>query len=164
MTEWSNLGTVSVRLLADLPSLVPAVGRIRWQEWGRAPEPEDLSWWIDATEREAGRVELPVTFVALDGVGEAIGAVGLGEFDIAECRDRSPWVLGLVVRPDWRGGGVGRRLLTQLAEFATELGHAEVWAATGGPAIGFYQRCGWRKAEQLQLASGDAATLLKRAL
>jgi len=46
---------VSVRLLADVPGLVTAVGEIRWREWGHVPEREDLSWWVRVTEREAGR-------------------------------------------------------------------------------------------------------------
>lgn len=64
--------------MADVPHLVAAVGQIRWREWGHAPEPDGLSWWVDVTGREAGREGLPVAFVAVDMVGEAVGAVGLG--------------------------------------------------------------------------------------
>jgi hypothetical protein len=52
--------------------------------------------------RGAGSSHLPVTWVASDGSG-ALGAVGLGQFDIEERRDRSPWVLGMIVRRDRRG-------------------------------------------------------------
>jgi len=62
-----------VGLLADSPGLIPAVGEIRCQEWGRAQEPEQLSWWVDVTARETGRDELPVTFVAVDPLGAAAG-------------------------------------------------------------------------------------------
>lgn len=153
-----------VHLLADVPHLVAAVGQIRWREWGHAPEPEDLSWWVDVTGREAGREGLPVTFVAVDMLGEAVGAVGLGEFDIDERRDRSPWVLGMVVRPDRRGVGVGRLVLSRLERFAAEHGHTEVWVATGGLAVGFYQRCGWQEAERLHLASSRPTTVLRKPL
>ena len=49
-----------------------------------------------------------MTCVASDQSG-ALGAVGLGQFDIEERRDRSPWVLGMIVRPDRRGasGAIG---------------------------------------------------------
>jgi hypothetical protein len=40
---------------------------------------------------------LPVTWVAIDPLGQAVGAVGLGAFDIAKRCDRSPWVLGMIV-------------------------------------------------------------------
>jgi hypothetical protein len=43
-----------------------------------------------------------MTWVASDQSG-ALGAVGLGLFDIEERRDRSPWLLGMIVRPDRRG-------------------------------------------------------------
>jgi hypothetical protein len=68
---------ISVRLLADLPDLVPAVGKLRWQEWGHEPGRTALSWWVEVTGREAGRDGLPVTFVAVDRHGEAVGAAGL---------------------------------------------------------------------------------------
>jgi hypothetical protein len=89
---------VSVHMLADRPHLVGAVAEMRWREWGNEPGREELSWWVEVTAAEAGQRGLPVTWVAVDEDGEAAGAVGLGEFDIAERRDRSPWVLGMVVR------------------------------------------------------------------
>nr|MBA3873739.1 hypothetical protein [Anaerolineae bacterium] len=81
---------VSIKLLADYPHLFSAVGELRWQEWGRPPEPERLDWWVNITAYEAGRDHLPVTWVAIDEHGQAVGAVGLGEFDIEERRDRTP--------------------------------------------------------------------------
>ena len=93
---------LSIGLLADHPQLIPAVGELRWREWGRPPEPESLDWWVDVTAREAGREALPVTWVAFEAGGRVLGAVGLGEFDVEERRDRSPWVLGMVVDPAQR--------------------------------------------------------------
>ena len=47
---------LTVTLLADSPSSVPAVAEMRWQEWGHPPESEDPAWWLDTTIREAGRI------------------------------------------------------------------------------------------------------------
>jgi GNAT superfamily N-acetyltransferase len=157
-------GPVTTHLLADNEHLIAAVGEMRWREWGHAPEPADMGWWVDTTAREAGRDRLPITWVAIDERGEAIGAVGLGEFDIEERRDRSPWVLGMIVRPDHRGEGSGRRLLTQLETWAGAQGYDQVWVATGGPAIGFYQACGWELVETVEQASGETATVLTKRL
>lgn len=41
----------SVQLRADRPELVLAVAEIRWKESGHAPEPEDLAYWVDVTQR-----------------------------------------------------------------------------------------------------------------
>lgn len=135
-------------LLADHRELIPEVGRFRWLEWGHEdPERAELSWWIDVTARESGRDDLPVTFVAIDAGGEAFGAVGLGQFDPSERRDRSPWVLGMIVRPDLRGRGIGRLLLEVLGTWAAEHGYERMWVATGDPAVAFYQACGWSLVE-----------------
>ncbi|MGH9196134.1 MAG: hypothetical protein ACRD1T_10385, partial [Acidimicrobiia bacterium] len=100
MMRVSSSEKVSIRLLADRPHLMRDVGAIRWREWGHAPEPENLDFWIDATVRESGRDDIPTTWVAIDGRGAAIGAIALGEFDLEERRETSPWVMGMIVHPD----------------------------------------------------------------
>jgi GNAT superfamily N-acetyltransferase len=154
----------TIDLLADRPDLISAVGMMRCQEWGRGPEPDDPQWWVNATRREAGRDGLPVTYVAVNGGGEMLGAVGLGEFDLSERRDRSPWILGMVVRAELRGTGVGRRLLRRAERRAAELGFAKLWVANEGPAVGFYERCGYRQVETLLLDKGVTAHVLTRSL
>ena len=155
---------VAIHLLSDHERLIPAVGELRWREWGHAPEPEDLGWWVEVTAREAGRDRLPITWVAIDERGGALGRVGLGEFDLEERRDRSPWVLGMIVRPDRRGMGVGRLLLAHLEAWAGSHGYQQVWVATGGRAIDFYRKCGWELSETVERASGEAASVLTKRL
>jgi GNAT superfamily N-acetyltransferase len=142
---------VSVCLLADRPELTDQVGRIRWREWGHAPEPEDLAFWVEMTRQEAGGEGLPFTLAAVDAAGAAVGVVGLGEFDQEDLRDRSPWVLGMVVDPVWRGRGVGQALLSGLGARAAKLAFRQLWVATKH-AAGFYQQCGW-----LNVGSADTA-------
>jgi hypothetical protein len=124
VTEEPASATAAVDLLADRADLIEAVTDLRWLEWGHAPEPIDRDWWHAATVREAGSSGLPMTWVASDQSG-VLGAVGLGRFDIEERRDRSPWLLGMIVRPDRRrsgvastgdaGGGSMRRLTATLS-------------------------------------------------
>ena len=139
----------SIELLADNPHLIPAVGELRWREWGHPPEPDRLDWWVEVTSREAGRDDLPVTWVAIDGLGQAVGAFGLGEFDIEERRNRSPWVLGMIAAVQHRGSGIGSQLLRTLEAWASHRGYPRVWVATGGRAVDFYQKCGLRAASIL---------------
>ena len=35
-----------------------AIGEMCWREWGHAPEPEDLTWWVEVAAREAVRDRL----------------------------------------------------------------------------------------------------------
>jgi GNAT superfamily N-acetyltransferase len=112
--------------------------------------------------RETGCSQLPVTWVASDDSG-ALGAVGLGQFDIEERRDRSPWVLGMIVRRDRRGTGLGRLLLENIERWAGDQGHQQLWVATGRPAVNFYQRCGWQLQEIVH-RDVEPATVLTRLL
>ena len=152
---------ISIALLTDHPHLIPTVGEMRWKEWGHPPEPERLEWWVEVTAREAGRDELPVTWVAIDEVGQAVGAVGLGEFDIEERRDRSPWVLGMIVVVQRRGLRIGARLMEELEAGARQLGYSQVWVATD-EAVDFYQKCGWEVTEVIRRPSGELMSILTK--
>ena len=155
---------ISIELLFDHLHLVPAIGQIRWTEWGHPPEPESLDWWVDVTAREAGHDNLPVTWVAIDLLGEAIGAVGLGKFDIEERRDRSPWVLGMIVTAQQRGLGIGTRLMGALEAWTRGNGYSQIWVATGGPAVDFYRKCGWELTETFIRSSGEMTSILTKLL
>src|SRR4051794_31325267 len=124
--------------LADHPASIEAVATLRWKEWGHPPEPEDPAFWLDVTRNEAGREELPVTFVAHDKAGNVLGAGGLDTYDIDERHDTTPWVTGMIVRPDLRGQGVGRSLLRHLEQWAAEHQFQEAWVGpdTDSAAVG----------------------------
>jgi GNAT superfamily N-acetyltransferase len=155
---------IAIQLLADHPHLIPAIGAMRWREWSCASDLEDRERLIAVTAHEAGRDHFPVTWVAIDGSGEALGAVGIGAFDLEERRDRSPWVWGMIVRHDRRGMGIGRLLLTRLERWARRHRYAQVWVATGGPAVEFYRRCGWEMSEVVEKVSGGTAVVLMKQL
>jgi predicted N-acetyltransferase YhbS len=149
--------TVLVRLLADVPHLIEPIGRMRFAEWGA--EDDNVDEWIAITRREAGRDELPVTWVAVDESGTALGAVALGPSDVPDRPELMPCVWGMVVRTDVRGRGIGRLLLRELERFAVAREHPEVWVLTGPPAVEYYERCGWVRAEEL-----PTGTLLRKGL
>ena len=161
--QLSDPPVASVELLADHPHLIRSVGQIRWKEWGHPPEPESLDWWVEVTAREAGRDALPVTWVAIAPPGQAVGAVGLGEFDIEERHDRSPWVLGMIVADQYRGLGIGSKLMATLEAWAHQHGYRQVWVATG-QAVDFYRKCGWEVMEVINRHSGERASILAKLL
>jgi GNAT superfamily N-acetyltransferase len=156
-------GGVTVALLAEFPASMRAVADIRWQEWGHPPESEDPAWWLETTIREAGLVDLPVTFVAHGAAGEVLGAVGLDTYDLDERRETSPWVTGMIVRRDHRGRGVGRALMQCLERWAAEHQIPEGWVGTD-LARGFYERCGWTSKEAFVSSTGQLISVLYKKL
>ena len=135
---------VKIATLADTPQLVRQVVEIAWEEWGAELAEDPRERWLREAERDS-RLHLPTSagFVAIDGE-RAVGTVQLHEFEIDAIRDRSPWVCGMVVRPLYRGAGVGRRLLAALEQFAAGHGVPRLWVFTEH-AAGFYERCGWQR-------------------
>jgi GNAT superfamily N-acetyltransferase len=152
-----------ISLLADKPECIAAVADMRWREWGHPPEPEDLSWWLETTSREAGRSDLPVTFVAVDACGDGVGAVGIDEYDLEERRATSPWITGMIVRGDRRGLGVGTALMRRAESWALGHGFGEMWVGTEA-AQGFYERCGWRTVEVYTTGAGERVSVLYKQL
>ena len=153
--------SVTVELLADRPELMEPVAMMRWREWGHAPAPEDPDFWRRTTMAEARRDALPVTYVAVDSTGKALGAVGLDVYDIEERQETSPWIAGMIVHPELRGVGVGRALMDHLERCAVAHGFVEAWVATER-ARGFYERCGWRWLEMFVNADGEETDVLHK--
>jgi len=157
---------IRVESLADHSELFEQVGLLRWKEWAYGAP--DAAPFIEVTAREAGRGgQLPMTLVAIDVAGGAVGAVGLDRVDdelsVAERAGRAPWIVGMVVAAESRKLGTGRQLLENLQDLAASLGHARTWVATGDEAVGFYQRCGWAPVGHLRLEStGIPTTILTK--
>jgi GNAT superfamily N-acetyltransferase len=156
----------AISLLADRPDLAAKWAELHWREWGNEPGREELSWWVDDASKAVQRTHVPVAFVALGRHDEVLGGVGLHQFDLDELRDRSPWVVGTIVRADRRGEGIGQALMAHLEAWAVNAGIEQVWVCTEteGKAVAFYGRCGYERVEDLRSQRGDLVTILTKRL
>ena len=146
-------------MLADRPELAAGWAKLHWREWGAEPGQETLAWWVTDAERVLERERVPVAFVAVDEAGAVLGGVGMHEFDLVERRDRSPWVVGTIVRADRRGTGIGQALVTHLTLWAIRVGITQMWVATEH-ARAFYERCGFQFVEELAPQRGEVVSVL----
>jgi len=151
MAEPTSTDELRIELLADNLHLIPTIGQLRYVEWGEPTpnEPSGLDGWIEITSIEAGHDELPITWVAIDEYGDAIGAAGLiPRSEIEDRPELCPAVVGVIVEPRRRGTGVGRRLLAAIEPWAQNQGIGQLYVVTGDDAPGFYRKCGWLLVEE----------------
>jgi GNAT superfamily N-acetyltransferase len=153
---------LQVDSFSRFPDMVPAFVEIAWSEWGNTLTEEEHERWLRLAADDARLHSwCSAGFVAFEG-GTPIGVVQLHEFDIEEMHDRSPWVCGMVVKPEYRGSGIGRRLLHGLESFAADQGVERLWVFTGVPK-GFYERCGWSTFADVT-RNGEQGTVLTKYL
>jgi len=147
-------------LLADQPELIAEVGVLRWRASGAGGT---AGPWIESTARDAGRDGLPLTLVAMDLDGHAIGAVTLdvGVSEVTGCASHAPWLVRMVVRPDERRCGVGRLMIAAAEDLARQHGHDQLWVATQEHDREFYRVCGWHEADA---PGAEDVTVLRKAL
>lgn len=154
----------AITLLADRPDLAAGWAELHWREWGiggNEPGREELSWWVNDAMQAINRTNVPVAFLALGPNDEVLGGLGLHQFDLEERRDRSPWIVGMIVLPDRRGEGIGQALLARLEVWAISVGIGQLWVATEHAAH-FYWLCGYEIVEEFLALRGEIVTVLTR--
>jgi GNAT superfamily N-acetyltransferase len=154
----------SFALLADRPDLAPHWAALHWREWGKEAGREELSWWVEDASKATQRTHPPVALIALGHHDEVLGGVGVHPFDLDERRDRSPWVVGMIVRADRRGEGIGQALLAQLEAWAGQVGIEQLWVCTEteGRTVSFYLRCGYERVEDVTSQTRGLVTILTK--
>jgi DNA-binding MarR family transcriptional regulator/GNAT superfamily N-acetyltransferase len=137
--------TVQLRAVApNDPMAVEAVSRYFTELDRRFPggfEPGD------ATESDTAAMSPPAgVFVVATSDGEPVACGGVQSLDARTGEIKRMWV-----HPDWRGAGLGSRILSHLEGRSRELGHGRVHLDTNGTlveAIAMYRAAGYEAIER----------------
>jgi GNAT superfamily N-acetyltransferase len=152
---------VRIGYLADHPEALPALERLFQSEWadyygaaGPGNAHQDLVAY-------SNRGQLPVGVVAFLGT-EPCGVAALKAQSISTHKHLSPWIGGGMVAPQFRGQGVGTRLLSALENVARDLDFATIYSGTS-TANSLLIREGWRFMEVVQY-DGEAVSIYAKSL
>jgi GNAT superfamily N-acetyltransferase len=147
-------------LVDHLPVLETVIGW-HWTEFGYEDPGGSASEWQADLLATLQRDRVPLAYVALDGE-TPVGSAELIEHDLDSRRDLSPWLAGVFVHPEFRGKGLGHRLVRMIEERAGSLGFSRIYCFTENAAK-FYVGLGWRRYAK-DLLQGRAVTILVRVL
>jgi DNA-binding MarR family transcriptional regulator/GNAT superfamily N-acetyltransferase len=137
--------TVQLRAVPPTdPAAAAAVGRYFAEIDAKFPEGFDPG---DAAQADADAMSPPAgVFVVATSDGEPVACGGVQSLDAGTAEIKRMWV-----HPDWRGAGLGSRMLRHLEDCARDLGHRRVCLDTNGTlveAIAMYARAGYLSVER----------------
>ena len=153
---------VSVRLLADVPEIIPTLAtwyKGEWTAWfGDTPLDE-----IEADFRNvANRDQLPLALAAFDKASTLLGVCSLRDEPFEPYPHAGPWLRGLYVHKPYRGQGVADTLIRAAYAHAARLHIEKLYAATHS-AVSTFERAGWLGFDQV-LHDGQTLTIFAKRL
>ncbi len=154
---------MQIDYLANWPGLIPELAALLHQEWAdlyQAAGIDEAQLQQVLTERTALDT-LPITLLLVnDGALVGAGSIKLTEPGTKE--GLSPWLAGILVKPQYRGLGFGRDIVLALEAKARQLG-VEALYLSADTAVDFYLALGWQVLERVEsLGVRDVALMSKR--
>ena len=129
--------------LSERPEWVPRLAALHHAQWS----PLLPHWTLAQAQADLashhGGARVPTTLLALVD-GELAGSVSLLANDDERIRAWSPWLASLLVLPEYRGRGIGERLVRRCVALAHSLGIGTLYLYTDYAAA-WYEKLGWAR-------------------
>jgi N-acetylglutamate synthase-like GNAT family acetyltransferase len=148
---------LSIQPLFRHPHHALTLAQWHFAEWHHLYE----GWSLQAAHDELRlqiNAGIPTTLIALDG-DDVVGSVSLIHDDhLSGFQHLTPWLASLYVRDDWRGRGVGAKLVGAAQQHARSLEVARLYLFTPGQREFYLDKgfCDFAKAT----AGGEAVTVM----
>ena len=127
----------------DVPGSMPTLARWfveEWSPWYGPGGPGDAEADLAAC---SSRSELPICLVALNKDNDALGTIALKAESVGSELGVGPWLAALLVGREYRGKGVGKRLVEAIEGEAQRLGFSSIYTSSETDETTMTRR-GWR--------------------
>jgi N-acetylglutamate synthase-like GNAT family acetyltransferase len=137
---------IKIEHLEKHKEAIPQIAAWLHAQWGHlmpGVAPEDLvsTFWGRLTPHQ-----IPETFVALAD-GQVVGTASLVAHDMSIRMELSPWLAAVYIHSDYRGQGIGSKLVQAVMDETAEMGLPRFYLFTPDRAP-FYARLGWQALEE----------------
>jgi predicted N-acetyltransferase YhbS len=132
---------VKIDYLADHPEWIHLIAFLHQLEM-RKPSERNFDWSIQQFSHRANRESLPMALVAVEDT-IPVGSVTLLEHQLHTHSNLTPWVASLFVLEQYRGVGVGDRLMREAELLAASMGHKSIYLFTHTAQL-YYENRGWK--------------------
>ena len=132
----------SVRLLEEVPEVIPAIAawyRVEWADWFADTSLEEIETDFSGI---ANKDQLPLGLVAFESPVQVAGVCSLRDDPFEPYPHAGPWLRGLYVHGPWRGNGIAGELIRAAELHAGRIGISRLYAATH-TAVSTFERAGW---------------------
>ena len=123
------------------PQHIPVLAAWHQQEWSYFNPELTVAQRVEWMKSYLGTSLVPSTFIAKED--ELLGSAAIIEHDLETRADLSPWLASVFVAPEYRGKGVGSKLVIHVMEKAKEAGIPLLYLFTPDKEH-FYQRLSWQ--------------------
>ncbi len=134
---------VTITYLKQHPKYVPLLAHWSYSTWGKYNPSASLEIAVQKFTEHLNDDHLPLTYIALDE-NKPVGTCSLREVDGVKS-EHSPWLGSLYVVPEYRGQGIGEKLISTCLQKAHGMGYAKLYLLTFELSLSiWYERLGWK--------------------
>lgn len=150
---------MEIAYLCDHPVIAPALAQAHVDAFGALLPDWTVEQALEELKTHDRRRAIPTTLVAMGHTatepvatepGDWLGSVSLLQNDHDDIRQYSPWLASLYVKPEARGRGAGRLLVTRCVQEAAALGVSRLYLYCTD-TVDYYRSLGWQVHDELQL-------------
>lgn len=145
--------------LKNTPQFAAELNRLCFNEWGYLFPGSTQKEWMARLKERMNDDTIPLALVAIKD-GKFMGTASLFECDMEDRQHLFPWLAAVFVKSEYRGTGVGNRLLKAIDAECLKLGHDRYYLYTG-EAEPFYLKQGWETIESRRYHGEDVVVMAK---
>jgi len=146
--------------LVDRPAAIDSVSRWYFEEWGRLNSKASVEEIAKKISQSMNRDKPPLLLLAVEG-SRVVGAAELKYREMDIYPDREHWLGGLFVVPQYRGSGIGSKLIEKIALLAEEFGIRKLYLQTERLDGGLYPDHGWEPLETVSYKGTEVLVMQK---